>query len=107
MRQVGSMLKRGNHSASALMDTLRLDIYVESGCVGCDRAAEVADWVRAHYPGVTVRLLRPGEGPGEQARAIRATPSYFLNGKQVYLGNPGPEQLRAMLGNPAGGESSP
>ncbi|HUF52976.1 MAG TPA: hypothetical protein VMR52_04280 [Dehalococcoidia bacterium] len=79
------------------MKSTRLDIYVELGCMGCQRAAELADWVRDRFPLVNVRVLNPHEDASDQAAQVRATPTYFLNGVEFSLGNPSQEQLEAAL----------
>lgn len=79
------------------MVATRLDIYIEEGCIGSRRAEELADWVRSRFPAVEVRMMTPGEDSSDQARLVRATPTYFLDGKQFSLGNPSPEELARVL----------
>lgn len=75
------------------MTDVRLDIYVERGCLGCRRADELADWVRTRFPRVHVRVMAPGEDASDQGKLVAATPTYFLNGRRFSLGNPGRDEL--------------
>ena len=75
----------------------RLDIYVELGCLGCRRAVELAAWVRERFPAVKVQVMEPHEDDSDQARLVRATPTYFLNGAQFSLGNPSTDELESAL----------
>jgi len=79
------------------MEARRLDIYIEEGCIGSRRAEDLADWVRSRFPAVEVRVMKPGDDSSDQASLVRATPTYFLDGKQFSLGNPSPEELTAAL----------
>ena len=90
------MTTTSSHGQQSL-NTTRLDIYVEQGCMGCRRAVELADWVRDNFPLVNVRVLAPQEDTSDQAVRVRATPTYFLNGVEFSLGNPSREQLEAAL----------
>lgn len=85
------------HPDPSAMEVVRLDIYVERGCMGCDRAAELAAWVHDRFPSVSVRVMTPREDASDQAALVRATPTYFLNGTEFSLGNPSQEQLEAAL----------
>lgn len=85
------------HRSSVAMELVRLDIYVEHGCMGCRRAGELADWVRDRLPSVIVRVVDPHDDQSDQAALVRATPTYFLNGAEFSLGNPSQDQLETAL----------
>ena len=79
------------------MEVVRLDIYVERGCMGCRRATELAGWVRERFPSVIVRVLNPHDDQSGQAALVRATPTYFLNGTEFSMGNPSQDELETVL----------
>lgn len=85
------------------MKNARLDIYVEDGCLTSRTAQEIAKWVRKRFPQVAVSVMQPHEDPSEQSRLVRATPAYFINGREFSLGNPSPEELEAALLGIVGG----
>jgi hypothetical protein len=74
-----------------------LQIYVVEHCPNCDYAWELAREVAAAFPKVhleVVDLEKPGV---ERPEAVFATPTYLLNGRVAWLGNPGREHLFQRL----------
>ncbi len=74
-----------------------LDIYVWRHCFGCDEAFRLAreiDQSLSHLQ-VEVRIL--DDISGHDIPEIIATPSYFLNGRLLFLGNPRLEELAAKI----------
>ncbi len=76
----------------------RLEIYVVEGCIGCDRARQIAASVRAAYPGITVDIVDLSATPAEAVpEQVMATPTYILDGLVISLGNPNIVTLREQL----------
>lgn len=75
-----------------------LDIYVTPGCLGCDRARQLAQEVRARgLPSVEVNLIDLSDPVVVRPEAVFAVPTYLLNGKVLSLGNPELEWLCQQL----------
>lgn len=71
-----------------------LDIYVIPGCLGCDRASQLAKDVRARsLPSIEVNLIDLSDPVVVRPEAVFAVPTYLLNGKVLSLGNPELEWL--------------
>lgn len=76
----------------------RLSIYISAGCLGCQRAREIAGSLRETCPEVDVELIDVSASPqAELPEAIVAVPAYVLDGTVVSLGNPTIKELRDRL----------
>ncbi len=74
-----------------------LEIVVTPHCFGCARARTLATTIAAHNPALDVRVVDLSE-PGAQAPpGLVAVPSYVLNGRILFIGNPTPMALAAAL----------
>lgn len=70
-----------------------LDVYVAKHCFGHEEALRLAGEIQGGLPGLHVKVtvldgITEGDLPD-----IPATPSYFLNGSLLFLGNPLLEEL--------------
>lgn len=74
----------------------RLEVYVSSHCGGCGEAVRLAREAAARFPGVDVRLVDLDDG-GTMPQVVVAVPTYVMDGRVVWLGNPAPEDLYARL----------
>jgi hypothetical protein len=73
-----------------------LQVVVTADCIGCAEAAWLVALVRRELPQVGVELhILAGAGP--TVPGIAATPAYLLDGRPIFLGNPHPEALLAVL----------
>lgn len=74
---------------------MKLQVYIANECWTCEETQRIVADVAPHFPEVTVELLdidrcqRPDE--------VFAVPTYLLNGRVVYLGNPTRDELRRKL----------
>lgn len=75
----------------------RLYVYVSDGCWGCQEALRIVDEFSSKYPTVEfeVRDLEHAQKP----ETVFATPTYVLDDKVLFLGNPDRNQLAATLDN--------
>ncbi len=74
-----------------------LEIYVQDGCFGCERAFELAERARGAFPEMRVAIVDIGSADGVYQSQVAATPTYILDGEIISLGNPSPAELEAML----------
>ncbi len=74
----------------------RLEVYVSSHCGGCGEAVRLAREAAARFPTMDVRLVDLDDG-GAAPDAVVAVPTYVMDGRVVWLGNPAPEELYARL----------
>ncbi len=77
-----------------------LDIYVAEHCFGCDEALRLAEEAGPHLIGVQINVRRVEEMAKNDLPDILATPSYYLNGRLLFLGNP---QLKELVGKVTSG----
>lgn len=75
----------------------RLAIYVSAGCLGCERAHEVAALVRSGHPEVEVDVIDVAGHGVDVPESVVAVPTYLLDGVVISLGNPDPDTLRQRL----------
>jgi len=76
---------------------VQVDIYVAEHCMTCAYAYEVADTIRAEFPGVDLRVINLSRTSEAIPDAVFATPTYLLNGRLWSLGNPSPEDVQERL----------
>lgn len=66
-----------------------LDIYVLPGCLGYERARQLANDIRmCRLPGVEVSLIDLSDPAIVRPEPVFAVPTYLLNGQVLSLGNP-------------------
>lgn len=79
-------------------DAPLLEVYVSSECPNCDEAVRLAEEAATRYPNVVVRLIDLDQLDGNPPPdPVVAVPTYLLNGRVVFLGNPYAEELFARL----------
>ena len=81
------------------MSTLRgvLKIFVTTGCRGCKRALELAEWVRDVEPRLEVQVMDLSVEPNAGDNLVFAVPTYVYGDQAIFLGNPSPQELRTWL----------
>lgn len=75
---------------------VRLDVYVRRGCDNCDFARRLAAETAQAFPALRVRVLEL-DSVLQPPEVVFATPTYLLNGTVISLGNPGREELHALI----------
>ncbi len=76
---------------------VRLEIYVDDGCFGCERSLELADYVRQRFPQVAVHVIASASLDGVYSHLVNATPTYILDGDTIFLGNPSADELERVI----------
>lgn len=79
------------------MASVRLEIYVERGCLRCRRTLSLAAEVADRFPEVPVRVVDVSSGRGEHRNLVIATPTFVLNGTTFSLGNPSSGELERAI----------
>lgn len=76
-----------------------LTVLVSEGCPGCARAARLVAELRSRRPDVRATLVDVDVlGPGDLPGGVVGTPTWVLDGRPRWLGNPSlAELLRALL----------
>ena len=77
-------------------NTVELQVYIEAGCVQCERAVQLAQAVDDDYSRLAVRLIDIGEA-APRPDDVFAVPTFMLNGRVFSLGNPRQSQLREEI----------
>jgi hypothetical protein len=76
----------------------QLIVYVAPGCLGCARAYQMVENLRATYHAEDVaEVVDATETDRELPSDLFALPSWYSNGVLVSLGNPPEEQLHAIV----------
>lgn len=73
----------------------RLEIYVTDNCWACEESHRIARRVREEYADVEVKLVDLDSE--DKPTQVFAVPTYVLNGRVIFLGNPSLEQLGEKL----------
>ncbi|HSG18529.1 MAG TPA: hypothetical protein VLE70_19705 [Anaerolineae bacterium] len=73
----------------------KLDVYISETCWSCDEAKQIVADIRPQFPSMPIEL----RGIDDEGRPsnVFATPTYVLDGRTIFLGNPTREQLRQKL----------
>jgi len=74
---------------------VRLDVYISECCWSCDEARQIVADLKPLFPGIEMELRDIGDE--RRPRSVFATPTYVLEGRTIFLGNPTREQLRQKL----------
>lgn len=73
----------------------RLDVYISDNCWSCNATKQIVAKIEPQFPGITIELRNIGDE--RRPSCVFATPTYVLNGRTIFLGNPTPEQLQHKL----------
>jgi glutaredoxin len=73
-----------------------LRIYVARHCPNCREARRLAHVVRRLFPTLTVEVIDLADAP-TNAEEVFAVPTYVLDGRVCFLGNPSEKELCALL----------
>ncbi len=76
---------------------IRLDVYVEQGCLACRRSQRLVEYIRQEFPEVVVRVVDVASEQGEHSHLVVATPTFILNGRTFSLGNPSKAELATAI----------
>ncbi len=77
------------------MGEVKMDVYVTEDCWACQETRRIVADIAPRFPNVEINLrnLDDQQTPGH----VFATPTYLLNGRTIYLGNPTRDQLIETL----------
>jgi hypothetical protein len=72
-----------------------LHVYVTEDCWSCAEAMRIVAEVKRLFPNMEIELrdLSDERRPSQ----VFATPTYILNGRTIFLGNPTPNELARTL----------
>lgn len=74
---------------------VKLDVYISETCWSCDEARQIVADIKPQFPSVTIELRDIGDV--RRPSSVFATPTYVLDGRTIFLGNPTREQLQQKL----------
>lgn len=77
------------------MPVLNLDIYIANDCWTCEESRRIARRVESDFPQVEVRLINLDDG--NRPSYVFAAPTYVLNERIAFLGNPRWQDLEQKL----------
>jgi hypothetical protein len=73
----------------------RFVVYISGHCPTCPEALEVARKVRERYPHLGVETIDVDLKPAREE--VFAVPTYMLDDRVVFLGNPTEEEVDSLL----------
>jgi hypothetical protein len=74
-----------------------LRIYVARHCLTCGESLRLAEEVRNRFKEVRVEVIDLDSERSQNLDQVFCVPTYVLNGRTVWLGNPYPEELFSKL----------
>ena len=74
---------------------IHLEIYISEKCWSCQESIRIAEELTPLFPNVTIDLINIQEH--DVPEEVFAVPTYLMNGKVVFLGNPTRQQLIEKL----------
>ena len=75
----------------------QLAIYIERNCMGCDYAKDLAIEVQELFPRLEVRIFDLTRPNVKKPESVFAVPTYILDGRRIWLGNPDKGELFEKL----------
>ncbi|MGD2078734.1 MAG: hypothetical protein PVH18_10145 [Chloroflexota bacterium] len=83
----------------------RLDVYISDNCWSCNVTREIVAEIGPQFPSITIELRDIGDE--RRPSCVFATPTYVLDGRTIFLGNPTPEQLQHKLEDAQAADGQP
>ena len=80
-----------------------LTVFVSDHCFNCKESLQVAEEIKQKYPDIIVNVFNVDHAPPNLD--IFAVPTYALNGRVVFLGNPTDDQIANVLDRKVGSAS--
>ena len=74
---------------------MHLQVYISQDCWTCEVTARIVEDVVSQFPDVMVEVLDAGVTPLPDS--VFAIPTYILNGRVIFLGNPTRNELNKKL----------
>ncbi|MDK3256731.1 glutaredoxin family protein [Blastococcus capsensis] len=76
-----------------------LQVYVAGGCGSCRRAEELVAQLLLRHPGAAVEVVDLSRSPAGRTlpAGLVGTPTYTVDGRVRWLGNPSPEELLDLV----------
>ena len=73
----------------------KLQVYISDDCWTCEETRRIVADIRPQFPQIQVELLSLNEVT--RPPTVFAVPTYVLNGRVIFLGNPIRDELRSKL----------
>ena len=73
----------------------RLDVYIAEECWACEEARRIVSDLSPNFPTIDFELRDVSDE--RKPSQVFATPTYVLNGRTIFLGNPTREELSQKL----------
>ncbi len=73
----------------------KLDVYISERCWACEETRRIVFDIAPLFPELTIELRDIGDR--RRPSTVFATPTYVLDGRTIFLGNPTLEELGQKL----------
>ena len=74
-----------------------LQVYIADDCPSCQETIELVVLLRQTFPNLQIDLLNLGNPDTIYPDSVFATPTFALNGRTIFLGNPSPAEVIVCL----------
>ena len=76
---------------------VKLDVYIADDCWSCEETQRIVAHIAAIMPQVNISTFNLSDENTERPAEVFATPTYVINDRVTYLGNPTQAELRQKL----------
>lgn len=73
----------------------KLDVYVTEDCWACEETRRIVADVAPHCPNIEIELRDLSDE--RRPSTVFATPTYVLDGRTIFMGNPTRDELKKKL----------
>ena len=74
---------------------VKLQVYITNNCWSCEESRRIVAEFQPQFPAINMELLDINVTP--RPDNVFAIPTYVLNGRVIYMGNPRRDQLKEKL----------
>lgn len=92
------LLARDRIKQDMSQSTPIFQVFVSPGCQGCERARELAAWVRETKPQLEVAIIDLAVEPDAGLGLVFGVPTYVFDGKTVFFGESISERTPRLVG---------
>ena len=75
----------------------QLQVYIHSGCFSCQETLLLVAEIRKRFPQLLTEIISLDDPANETPEEVFAVPTWMLDGRVIFLGNPWREQMYEKL----------
>ncbi|MEM7130254.1 MAG: thioredoxin family protein [Chloroflexota bacterium] len=98
-------MERDSSNKATDENAIRVEIFVAQHCFICEYTYEIIELIERDFPEIDLHVIDMTEPKEPIPEVVFATPTYLLNGRVWFLGNPSPDQVIDQLSELLSNES--